>query len=79
MVDLIKKGNPPYTPAIMSWLSGQLDKPSRLITPDEIKKVVSLALLEARSGASGPMILAIAKESRPERDFAPECMPAPSL
>ena len=41
MIELIKKGNLPYTPPIMSWLSGQLDKPSRLITADDVKKVVS--------------------------------------
>lgn len=41
MVELIKKGKHPYTPAIMSWISGQLDKPSRLVTKEDIKKLVS--------------------------------------
>jgi hypothetical protein len=41
MVDLIKKGNLPYIPSVMSWLSGQLDKPSRLITADDVKKAIS--------------------------------------
>lgn len=41
MVELIKKGKLPYTPAVMSWLSTQLDKPSRLITDADVKKVVS--------------------------------------
>ena len=41
MVDLIKKGNLPFIPSIMSWLSGQLDKPSRLITADDVKKAIA--------------------------------------
>lgn len=40
MVELIKKGKLPYTPVVMSWLSSQLDKPSRLITEADVKKVV---------------------------------------
>jgi len=40
MVELIKKGKLPYTPVVMSWLSGQLDKPSRLITDADVKKVL---------------------------------------
>ncbi len=41
MIELIKKSKLPYAPAVMSWLSGQLDKPSRLITPEDVKKAVS--------------------------------------
>ena len=41
MLEIIKKGKLPYTPSVMSWLSGELDKPSRLITPAEIEKLVS--------------------------------------
>jgi hypothetical protein len=42
MIGLIKtQGKLPYTPVVMSWLSGQLDKPSRLITQDEVNKLVS--------------------------------------
>jgi hypothetical protein len=41
MVELIKKGKLPYTPAVMSWLSSQLDKPSRLITEADVKKVLA--------------------------------------
>ncbi len=36
MKELVRKGKPPYTPAIQSWLSAKLDKPSRLITTDEV-------------------------------------------
>ena len=41
IVELIKKGDLPYIPSVMSWLSGQLDKPSRLITADDVKKAIS--------------------------------------
>jgi hypothetical protein len=41
MIDLIKKqGKLPYTPVVMSWLSIQLDTPSRLIKQEEVDKVV---------------------------------------
>jgi hypothetical protein len=33
---LIKKGKLPYLPSVMSWLSVQLDKPSRLITQGDV-------------------------------------------
>jgi len=33
---LVKKAKPPYTPAIQSWLSMKLNKPSRLITAEEV-------------------------------------------
>jgi hypothetical protein len=39
MLDLVKKGQLPYTPSVMSWLSVKLNKPSRLITPDEVNKL----------------------------------------
>ena len=41
MLDLVKKGKPPYPPSVLSWLSVQLNKPGRLITPEDVKKVVS--------------------------------------
>jgi hypothetical protein len=41
MKELIKKGKLPYTPPIMSWLSAQLDKPSKQITQDEVKKLLT--------------------------------------
>ncbi len=41
MIDTVKKGKLPYTPPVMSWLSIQLDKPSRLITQQDIDKLVS--------------------------------------
>lgn len=36
MLELVKKGKLPYLPSVMSWLSAQLDKPSRLITQQEV-------------------------------------------
>ena len=36
MAELVKQGTFPYTPTILSWLSAKLDKPSRLITTDEV-------------------------------------------
>jgi len=41
MVGLIKQGKLPYTPPIMSWLSEQLDKPSRLITQAEVDQLIN--------------------------------------
>lgn len=43
MLGLIKQSKLPYTPVVMSWLSDQLDKPSRLITQQEVDKLVSSA------------------------------------
>jgi hypothetical protein len=40
MVDIIKNSKPPYLPAVMSWLSAKLDKPSRQITAEDVSKVV---------------------------------------
>lgn len=39
MLETIKKGKPPYLPHVMSWLSVKLDKPSRLITADDVKQL----------------------------------------
>ena len=41
MKELIQKGTLPYTPAILSWISAKLNKPGRLITPDDVKKLVA--------------------------------------
>jgi hypothetical protein len=34
--DIVSKGKLPFSPFVMSWLSAELDKPSRLITQDEV-------------------------------------------
>lgn len=42
MLEIIKKtGKLPFTPVVMSWLSGQLDKPSRLISQTEVDNLVN--------------------------------------
>jgi len=40
MLGLIKQGKLPFTPPVMSWLSQQLDKPSRLITQAEVDTLI---------------------------------------
>jgi hypothetical protein len=40
MRETVKSGKLPYTPPVMSWLSGQLDKPSRLITQQDIDQLL---------------------------------------
>jgi hypothetical protein len=41
MVEIIKKGKLPYTPAVMSWLSAQLDKPSSRIAQADVDRLLS--------------------------------------
>ncbi len=41
MLGLVRQGKLPYTPPVMSWLSVQLDKPSRQITQADVDKLVS--------------------------------------
>ena len=41
MTALIKSGTFPYTPAVMSWISAQLDKPSRQITPADVDRLLA--------------------------------------
>lgn len=40
MLATVKQGKLPFTPPVMSWLSVQLDKPSRLITQADVEKLV---------------------------------------
>jgi hypothetical protein len=41
MLGLVRQGKLPYTPPVMSWLSEQLHKPSRLITQDEVDRLLA--------------------------------------
>jgi hypothetical protein len=41
MKEVLKNGKLPYAPAVMSWLSVQLGKRSRLITQDDVHKLLS--------------------------------------
>lgn len=44
ILGILKQGGQlPYAPFVMSWLSQELDKPSRLITAEDVKKVVEPA------------------------------------
>lgn len=36
--DVLTKNKPPYSPTILSWLSAELDKPGRLVTPEDVSK-----------------------------------------
>jgi hypothetical protein len=41
MLETIKQGKLPYSPAVMSWLSAQLDKRSKLITEVDVKHLLA--------------------------------------
>jgi hypothetical protein len=41
MLEKIKGGDLPYTPAVMSWLSREIGKRSTLITTDDIKSLIA--------------------------------------
>jgi hypothetical protein len=43
MVELIKKYPFPYTPAVMSWISVQLDKPARQIKVEDVQQLLAQA------------------------------------
>jgi hypothetical protein len=40
IVEILKKGKLPYTPAVMSWLSVQTGKPSRLLTQADVNRLL---------------------------------------
>jgi hypothetical protein len=37
---ILKKGELPYTPGVMSWLSGQLGKKASLVTSEDVKSLL---------------------------------------
>jgi hypothetical protein len=41
MTEILKKGKLPYTPAVMSWLSAQLDKPSTRIVQADVDALLT--------------------------------------
>ncbi|GJM24219.1 MAG: hypothetical protein DHS20C16_06340 [Phycisphaerae bacterium] len=41
MVEVIKSGSLPYTPAVMSWISRKLDMPSSKLTQEDVAKLTS--------------------------------------
>ncbi|GIW80015.1 MAG: hypothetical protein KatS3mg105_1822 [Gemmatales bacterium] len=40
MIALLKKSKPPYLPALASWLSCRLGKPSQKITEEDVKTLL---------------------------------------
>jgi hypothetical protein len=41
LIEALKQGKPPYSPTVMSWLSAELDKPSRQITQEDINRLLA--------------------------------------
>jgi hypothetical protein len=41
ILSLVQGGKLPYTPVVLSWLSNALNKPGRLITQDDVKKLLA--------------------------------------
>lgn len=41
MAELVQKGQLPYTPSILSWLSEKLDKPSSEIVAADVQKLLT--------------------------------------
>ena len=41
MMEKIKAGDPPYPPAVMSWLSRKLDKKANRINPEDVRALLS--------------------------------------
>ncbi len=41
MIEKLKDGSLPYTPVVMSWLSGKLSKASTKITPEDVKSLTA--------------------------------------
>lgn len=41
MTELLQKAKPPYTPAMLSWLSAQLDKPATKIAPADVQQLLA--------------------------------------
>jgi hypothetical protein len=41
MLATIKQGKLPFTPPVMSWLSAKLNKAARLVTPEDLSKLLT--------------------------------------
>jgi hypothetical protein len=41
LIEALKKGKPPYSPTVRSWLSAELDKPSKQITQEDVNKLLA--------------------------------------
>ncbi len=42
MLETVKKGNLPFIPVVMSWLSEKVNKPSRLITQADVENLLQV-------------------------------------
>jgi hypothetical protein len=40
--ETIRAGKLPFTPPVLSWLSAQLNKPGRLITPEDVQRFLAV-------------------------------------
>ncbi len=47
LVAKLKEGELPYTPVVMSWLSAEINKPSRFITKDDVNEYLATVEQEA--------------------------------
>jgi hypothetical protein len=41
LIEALKKGKPPYSPTVRSWLSAELDKPSKQITAEDVQRLLA--------------------------------------
>lgn len=41
MREIVQKGQLPFTPPVMSWLSQKLDKPARQITKEDVTRLLA--------------------------------------
>jgi hypothetical protein len=41
MLATVKAGKLPYAPTVMSWLSRELEKPAKKITPEDVKTLLT--------------------------------------
>jgi hypothetical protein len=41
MLATVKAGRLPYAPTVMSWLSRELEKPAKKITPEDVKTLLT--------------------------------------
>jgi len=44
MLEILKKGKLPYLPSVMSWLSAELNKPSKQIAQADVDKLLAAAM-----------------------------------
>jgi hypothetical protein len=50
MLEIIRKGKLPYTPAVLSWLSAELDKPATRIVQADVDALLAAKKETATAG-----------------------------